>query len=69
VLEGFDLLRHAVFQQLEVGGREIAHRLPVDRGKHVDADEIRFDSEGGLPLTGRRPFLRVAPREPREEDY
>ena len=54
VLEGLDLLRHAVFEQLEVGRREVPDRLAVDRRVDVHAHEVGFDAERGLPLPGCR---------------
>ena len=53
VFEGFDLLRHAVFEQLEVGGRQVRYGNASGRRKDVDAHEIGFRPERRLGLLRR----------------
>ena len=45
VLEGLDLLRHAVLEDLEVLGLQVEDRLAVLERIRVDPDEVRLDAE------------------------
>ena len=45
MLEGLDLLRGAVLEDLEVLAFQIHHRLAVAERIGVDADEVRLDAE------------------------
>ncbi len=58
VLEAVDCLRRVVFVDLEVGGRQVLHRLAVLRGIDVDADEVGLRAEPRRRLRLLRRGLR-----------
>ena len=57
VLEGGDLLRRAILEQLEVSLRQIVNRHAVARGDDIDAHVVGFNAERGL-LRRRLPLRR-----------
>ena len=63
VLERFDLLRNAFFENLEVRGLEAVDNLTVARRIRVHPDEVRADADRLLRLGGQH---RHASRQERE---
>ncbi len=71
VLEGLDLLRRAVLEDLEVVGLEVEQWLTVAHRIRVDANEIRFDADSRAILGGFLCGLRRGPhvRGPGERNH